>query len=129
MNSFQVNHATYKIQTTSYCVEEGESGEDLDGGGGRRGEGVGARRGPDDDQGSGRRGTGVEPTTIEEAVGTASRCRRGPDGDRGDGQRGIEALTDEEQARGMDPTAIREAVGAASRWTRRRSRSAVWTRW
>jgi hypothetical protein len=71
----------------------------------------------------------VEPTTIEEAVGTASRCRRGPDGDRGDGQRGIEALTDEEQAHGVDPTAIREAVGAASRWTRRRSRSAEWTRW
>jgi hypothetical protein len=42
MNCFQVNHATYKIQTTSYCVEEGESQEDLDGGGGRCGEGADA---------------------------------------------------------------------------------------
>jgi hypothetical protein len=46
MNCFQVNRVTYKIQTTSYCVEEGESGEDLDDGGGGRGEGAGARRGP-----------------------------------------------------------------------------------
>jgi hypothetical protein len=46
MNCFQVNRATYKIQTTSYYMEEEESGEDLDSGGGGRGEGVGTRRGP-----------------------------------------------------------------------------------
>jgi hypothetical protein len=34
MKCFQVNRATYKIQTTFYCVEEGESGEDLDSSGG-----------------------------------------------------------------------------------------------
>jgi hypothetical protein len=42
MNCFQVNSATYKIQTTLYCVEEGETGEDLDSGRGGSGEGAGA---------------------------------------------------------------------------------------
>jgi hypothetical protein len=53
-------------------LEEGESGEDLDGGGGGRGEGVGARCGPS----GGRGGTGVDPTTVGEAVDTASRRTR-----------------------------------------------------
>jgi hypothetical protein len=43
MNYFQVNRATYKIQMASYCVEEGESGEDLDDGGGGHGEGAGVQ--------------------------------------------------------------------------------------
>jgi hypothetical protein len=34
MNCFQVNRVTYKIQMTSYYVEEGESVEYLDGKGG-----------------------------------------------------------------------------------------------
>jgi hypothetical protein len=47
MNYFQVNYATYKIQMTSYYVEEGESGEDLD--------------------------AGVDSAAVEEAVSTVLR--------------------------------------------------------
>jgi hypothetical protein len=93
MNCFQVNRTTYKIQTTSYCVEEGESREDLDGGGGRRGEGANAWCGPS----GGRCGVevdaeeeqarGVDQAMVGEAVGATSRfprrrsgCGRGPGG-------------------------------------------------
>jgi hypothetical protein len=62
MNCFQVNHATYKIQMTSYYVEEGESGEELNGGGGGRREGAGAWPRPD----SGRQGVGADSTVVEE---------------------------------------------------------------
>jgi hypothetical protein len=64
MNYFQVNYATYKIQMTSYYVEEGESGEDLDAGGGRRGEGAGARCGLGSGRGSSQHG--VEADAEEE---------------------------------------------------------------
>jgi hypothetical protein len=47
-----MNHTTYKIQMTSYYVEEGESGEDLDGSGDGSG-GAGTRCGPSGCQGSG----------------------------------------------------------------------------
>jgi hypothetical protein len=78
MNCFQVNCATDKIQMTSYCVEEGESGEDLDGGGGGHGEGAGTRREPVGGQGSDRRdikedaeeqrARGMDLMTVEEVV-------------------------------------------------------------
>jgi hypothetical protein len=66
---------------------EGESGEDLNGGGGRCGEGVGTQRGP---------------------------CGWwGIDG-WGGGRCGVEVNVKEEWARGVDPAAVREAVGEAS---------------
>jgi hypothetical protein len=56
-----------------------ESGEDLDGGGGGRGEGAGMRRGPGSYRGSGRRDIeadveeeqvcGVDPTVVGETAG------------------------------------------------------------
>jgi hypothetical protein len=95
-----VNYATYKIQTTSYYVEEGESGDDLNNGGGGRKEGAGARHGPGSDQGSGRRGIeaewrgsghGVDQAAVGEVPAwtrqLSVRCRRGPDGSGG-GRRG-----------------------------------------
>jgi hypothetical protein len=56
INYFQVNRATYKIQMTSYFVEEGESVEDLNDGGGGREEGASAQSEPDGYRGSGWRG-------------------------------------------------------------------------
>jgi hypothetical protein len=83
MNCFHVNRATYKIQTRSYCVEEGENEEDLDGGGSEREEGAGAQHGLGDSWGSGRRGVevdmkeeracGVDQAAVGEAVGAVSR--------------------------------------------------------
>jgi hypothetical protein len=68
---------------TSYCVEELESREDLDGDGGGRGEGAGARRGPNGGWGRGRRDVkadveeeragGVDQPTVGEAVSAPSR--------------------------------------------------------
>jgi hypothetical protein len=58
MNCFQVNRATYKIQTTSYYMEEEESGEDLDSGGG------GVEKEWE---------RGVDLTAVDEVVGVASR--------------------------------------------------------
>jgi hypothetical protein len=60
-------------------VEEAGSGDDLDGGGDGRREGVGAQRGPDGCQGSSWRGAGVDPTAVGEAVDAMSR--RGTDVD------------------------------------------------
>jgi hypothetical protein len=86
------------------------SGEDLDGGGGGRREGVGTRCGPGSGRGSSRRGTDVNPTTIGEAVGTTSRRMRrrsghmsGPNGShRGDrrGTDGAGAEVIDERAHG-----------------------------
>jgi hypothetical protein len=63
--TFQVNRATYKIQTIFYCVEEGESGKHLNGGGGRHREGADARCRPSGGRGSGQRG--VEADVEERA--------------------------------------------------------------
>jgi hypothetical protein len=97
-----MNRATYKIQMTSYCAEEGESGEDLNSGGGGRGEGVGTWHEPSCGQGGGRRGVeedaeekwarGMDLAVVREAVGEmlkwtrwqsvrrSMRHRCGPDG-------------------------------------------------
>jgi hypothetical protein len=99
MDCFQVNRATYKIQTTSYCVEEGERvgrtsavvevGAEkewacsVETGGGR---------------GSGRQGTGVDPAAVGEAVGVVD--------------------TEEARARDMDLTTVREVVGVVWRQSR-----------
>jgi hypothetical protein len=69
-------------------VEEGQSGEDLDGGGGRCGEGASVRRGPDDS----RRGVGVDPMMVE-------------------------ADAEEERAHSVKPAMVGEVVGEAPTWS------------
>jgi hypothetical protein len=81
-------------------MEEGESGEDLDSGGG-----------------------GHAAWTWQQSGKQSTRHRRGPNDDRGGGRCDVEADAEEERARGVDPM----VVGAASMWTRRRSGHVAWT--
>jgi hypothetical protein len=81
-------------------MEEGESGEDLDGSGG-----------------------GHAVCTWRRSV----RHRRAPNGGQGVSRRGVEADMKEERARGVDPVAVGEAVGVALRRMQRRSGCVAWT--
>jgi hypothetical protein len=76
-------------------MEEGRSGEDLDGGGG------------------GRRGCGMDPTVVEAAWHRGG----GVDPMAVEGAR-CEAHTEEELVHGMNPAVVGEVVGDSSTWTR-----------